>query len=93
MVACLTVPGRGAWAFVRWLEDAPQTSRTAALGMTRLRWSYHQRLPPGAAPGARTQRLPWYDLVHLGDIIEPVCLQPDCTAEPGEGFFYNHNVR
>lgn len=76
------------WAFVRWFQQAPHTvGVTDVTGMARLRWSTHMRRV-GQGP---LQRQPWYDLVSLRSVIEPVFLQPDPTAE--YHFFFNHFVR
>lgn len=60
------------WAFLRWLEQAPQTAL--------LRWCSRLRQMPD---GSRRQA-PYYDLVHIVD-IKPVCMQEDPTAD--EHFF------
>ena len=79
------------WAFVRWLTNAPESGASKLLQMTRLRWCSHSRRPPGGGP---RQLMPYYDLVPLADIIDPVCLVPDETGAGSEGhFFYNHFVR
>ena len=61
--------------------------------MTRLRWS-KQRRPAAEYGGGRGRVLAAYtDLVPLADIIGPVCLQPDASAEDAPHFLYNHYVR
>lgn len=76
------------WAFVRWFEEAPHVAGvTDVTGLARLRWCTHMRRV-GNGP---EQLCPFYDLVALRAVIEPVFLQPDPTAE--NHFFYNHFVR
>ena len=75
------------WALVRWFKEAPQTDLTAQLRMTRLQWCTHRR-NLGDGP---MQTMDYYDLVYTEDIIEPVFIQQDPTAD--DYFFYNHFVR
>jgi hypothetical protein len=59
--------------------------------MTRLLWCSHSA---AARPAGPKQRLLYYDVVLLADIIDPVCLVPDETGTGSEGrFFHNHCVR
>lgn len=92
LLAALDFKGRGSWANLRWYEEAPQSQRTTPLQLTRLRWLDHERTAPGSN---RRERLPFCDLVHLDDIIEPVFIQPDCSVRAGAAphFLYNHRVR
>ncbi len=75
------------WAFVQRFQEATHGEITAATGLLRLQWSFHSRTV-GGGPAART---PWYDLVPLRSLIEPVFLQNDPTED--HHFLYNHHVR
>lgn len=90
--AFLSFKGHGNWAFVRWFEEAPQSQRTAPLGLMRLRWCYHERTVPGTS---RRGQVPFYDLVQLSHVVEPVFVQEDRSlrGEASAHFFYNHRVR
>lgn len=79
--------GTTEWAYVRWFEQAPHTSITRLTRMARLRWSLHMQ-SVGSGP---EELSPWYDLVRLRAVIEPVFLQPDPTEDCH--FFFNHHVR
>eukprot|EP00887_Chlorella_sp_A99_P006002 scaffold27.g6002.t1 len=86
LVAFVVVRGAPAhqqdWAFVRWFEGAAVTPASRSLRMTRLRWCNHDH-------GSRL--MPFYDLVPLADVREPVFIQPDPVHA---GYFhYNHFVR
>ena len=51
-----------------------------------------QGTPPDVGGGVR-QLLPYYDLVHISDMIRPVFLQSDQPGPSGKPFwFYNHFV-
>lgn len=63
------------WAFVRWLENAPEMRASRLLHMTRLTWCSHLR-----SVGGRRERAPYYDLVQLAAIAGPVCIVPDATV-------------
>jgi hypothetical protein len=81
--------GSNLWAFVRWLENAPETRASRLLRLTRLRWCDHSR-----RLGGRREVVPYYDLVQLAAIAGPVCIVPDESPAASEGhFFYNHFVR
>ena len=75
-------------AYVRWYSEAPHSELTSHLPFSRLKWSTHER-PDGRGPSLPGQ--PWYQLIELEHIIEPVFLQPDPTQHGY--FFYNHYVR
>ena len=82
--------GSNLWAFVRWLENAPETRGSRLLGMTRLRWCSHSR----RCGDGRREMAPYYDLVQLAAIAGPISIVPDETPGASGGhFFYNHFVR